>query len=874
VALLLTSSAPVLAQAAGNSATDAAAMPGAGGATQPQEEAGADLGGDIVVTATRTAQTASKVPVSITAYSQAKLDQQGVRQIDDLYRLTPGVNFERTNLRSNISIRGISSGAGASTTGIYVDDTPIQVRVIGYSASNAYPAVFDLARVEVLRGPQGTLFGAGSEGGTIRFIQESPSLTQFSGYSRAELATTEGGDLSYEGGVAIGGPIVEDKIGFRASAYFRRDGGYIDRVIGLPTVRSANGSAGATDSLLFNTTGIGREDSNSTETTSARLAVTFAPTETLTITPSVIYQKVKSPDYITQFWPAASDKGATDLRTPMWIPTVDATHVAIPGAPTTEPLNDRFWLPSLAIKLDLGGVELFSNSSYFDRASHFTPNYTQLYELTYARRQVVQAGDFAISPQDNYQKNFTQEVRLQSANADARLRWVAGAFYTHNKQRSIQDSRVNFVSQVPSIANATVPGFPAPLPAVNNGAPFGPGYSAYVNYYGMAPLNGVTTYFADLGTLDEQYAAFGEATFQVTERLALIAGVRVSRNKTSIDAIYDGPNSNLNAPRGYACVPGTGAPGAPACIPVGVGQFRPGEGPFAPAFANGSSSQSQDAVTPKFGVSFQATSRNLLYATVAKGFRPGGAQPRQPSTCNDQLVALGYVDANGRADAPIGYDSDSVWSYEAGTKNRIGRIQLDLSGYYVKWNNIQSSVSLSTCVQSIIDNLGSATSRGFDLQAQLPLFENLLLSSTVAYNKTTFDQATVLGGRTLYTDGSGVPGSGAPWTITVSGQYDFDLLDRRGYVRSDYTHASRFRRSGASDPGTVSYDVMLPPRPATNQVNARVGLTFDGLDASLFVNNMLNSLPSLGLTRNINQPVYTDYTFRPRTVGLTVAYRY
>jgi iron complex outermembrane receptor protein len=606
----------------------------------------------------------------------------------------------------------------------------------------------------------------------------------------------------------------------------------------------------------------------------ARLALTFAPTETLTITPSVIYQKIHSPDYITQFWPAASDKGATDLRTPMWVPTVDATHVAIPGAPTTEPLSDRFWLPSLAIKVDLGGVELFSNSSYFDRASHFTPNYTQLYELTYARRQVVQAGDFAISPQDNTQQNFTQEVRLQSADADARLRWVVGGFYTHNKQRSVQDSRVNFVSLVPSIANATVPGYPAPLPAMNGGAPFGPGYSAYVNYYGMAPLNGVTTYYADLRTLDEQYAAFGEATFQVTSRLALIAGVRVSRNKTGIDAIYDGPNSNLNAPRGYACMPGTGAPGAPACIPVGVGQYAPGQGPFATAFANGSSSQSQNAVTPKFGVSFQATDRNLLYATVAKGFRPGGAQPRQPSTCNDQLVALGYVDANGRAEAPVAYDSDSVWSYEGGTKNRIGRVQIDLSGYYVKWKNIQSSVSLSTCVQSIIDNLGSATSRGFDLQAQVPVFENLLLSTTVAYNKTTFDQATVLGGRTLYTDDSAVPGSGAPWTVTVSGQYDFDLFDRRGYLRADYTHASRFRRTGASDPGTVSYDLMVPPRPATNQVNARLGLTFEGLDASLFVNNMLNSLPSLGLSRNINQPVYTDYTFRPRTIGLTVAYRY
>lgn len=858
VAALLSSSAPVWAQTV-PPAPDAAA------------EAPAD---DIIVTANRTSQAASKVPLSLTAYSETKLDRQGIRQIDDLYRLTPGVNFEKTSLRSNISIRGISSTAGAATTGIYIDDTPIQVRVVGYSANNTYPAIFDLERVEVLRGPQGTLFGAGSEGGTIRFIQQGPSLDSYSGYARGELATTDGGAASYELGGAIGGPIIRDVLGFRVSAYFRRDGGYIDRVIGLPTVTSSNGSAGPENSLLFNPTGIGRKDSNSTDTTSVRAALEFAPTGNLSITPSFLYQKVHSPDNISLFWSALSDKGASDLRAPMWIPTVDSSHIAIPGAPLTEPLDDRFYLPALAVKWKLGGIEIFSNTSYFDRKSYYVPNYTQTYELSYARRQVPVAGDFAISPQTNTQHNFTEELRVQSANPNARFSWVVGGFYTHNKQRSEQNSMVNFVSLVPSIANATVPGYPTPLPAVNNGPPFGPGYSAYVNYYGMLPLNGVTTYYADLQTLDEQIAGFGQATFKVTPRLSLIAGVRVSRNKTGIDAIYNGPNSNLNAPHGLACVPGTGGPGAPACVAVAVGQYAPGEGPFAPAFANGSSSQWQTAVTPKFGISYQATDRNLFYATISKGYRPGGAQPRQPSTCNDQLVALGYVDSNGKASSPTTYASDTVWSYEIGAKNKIGRLQIDASAYYIKWNDIQSTVSLSSCLQTVIDNLGSATSRGFDFQAQIRPIDAVLLAVSAAYNDTTFDEATVLGGRTIYTKGSAVPGSGAPWTVTTTGEYDFNIFRRDAYLRGDYTYASRFSRSGATDSGTVSYDYMLQPRPETHLVNARIGVTLDSLDVSLFANNLFNSLPSLGLTRSINQPVYTDYTFRPRTFGLTAAYRY
>ena len=118
--------------------------------------------GEILVTATRQEENLSDVPLSVAAYSQESLDQQGVRTIDDISRITPGVTLTRGDQRNagaaNIAIRGISSTAGSATTGIYIDDTPIQIRSIGFSAFSPFPAVFDLERVEVLRGPQGTLF--------------------------------------------------------------------------------------------------------------------------------------------------------------------------------------------------------------------------------------------------------------------------------------------------------------------------------------------------------------------------------------------------------------------------------------------------------------------------------------------------------------------------------------------------------------------------------------------------------------------------------------------------------------------------------------------------------------------------------------------
>jgi iron complex outermembrane receptor protein len=173
--------------------------------------------------------------LNITAYTAEQMDDQGVRQMDDLARLTPDLQFTHTsgaagNNSSNIAIRGVFSDVGAATTGIYIDDTPIQMRNVGYWNANAFPQIFDLERVEVLRGPQGTLFGAGAEGGAVRFITPEPGLKKYSGYARTELAGTVSGDPSYEAGGAVGGPIVEDKLGFRVSAWGRTDGGYIDRV--------------------------------------------------------------------------------------------------------------------------------------------------------------------------------------------------------------------------------------------------------------------------------------------------------------------------------------------------------------------------------------------------------------------------------------------------------------------------------------------------------------------------------------------------------------------------------------------------------------------------------------------------------------------
>src|SRR5581483_8372045 len=328
----------------GDNAIAQTAPPGSGGIEQ------------VVVTATRRAEDIERVPASVSAFTTERMDQLDVKNFADLVKFTPGVTFN-TNT-DNISIRGINSTAGDATTGIYIDDTPIQLRTLGFGSDNTLPAVFDLQRVEVLRGPQGTLFGAGSEGGTIRYITPQPSLTDYSVYAKSEVSFTQYGAPSYEAGVAVGGPIVDERLGFRVSGWWRHDGGYIDQI---------NYLTGAT--IDSNT--------NRTNTLVLRGALTWQPFDQLTITPSVFFQErhVHNND---QYWVAISNPGSGNYKT---------------GTPELMGDHDRFTLPALKIDYDLGGAEFISNTSYFDRKQVVQDYSATLYNLSYFQQIVAVSED-------------------------------------------------------------------------------------------------------------------------------------------------------------------------------------------------------------------------------------------------------------------------------------------------------------------------------------------------------------------------------------------------------------------------------------------------------------------------------------------------
>ncbi|HWJ86806.1 MAG TPA: TonB-dependent receptor [Pelagibacterium sp.] len=766
---------------------------------------------DIIVTATRREESIREVPQSIAAYSQEQMDKQGVRDVGDIARLTPGISFSRTNgLGSMISMRGISSGAGSATVGVYIDDTPIAQRATiasGNFSSNAYPQIFDLERVEVLRGPQGTLFGASSEGGAIRFITPTPSLTQMSVYGRGELGWTEGGANSYEAGVAVGGPLVVDKVGFRASVWHRTDGGFVDRL---------DSRSGRVDD----------ENANEQRTLAARFALRFQPTERLSITPSVFYQRINLDD-MQAIWLPNNDPRYQHLNY-----TDQSQNKYGHAYPLRQPFNQNFVLPALKLEYEADGFDIISNTSYYRRkeagVTDFTPFEVPMWTTIFTGVTVPLPDNVNdVAPGFDNQKNnfFTQEVRIQNNNPDARLNWTIGGFYSKNKVSTFRSVENKFLGQL--LLDTGMMPCATPDACVEMA-------------FGVPLVDGRFLFVGDTTTWDTQLAGFGQVDLRLTDKLTLTGGIRVSKTKFKFENLADGPVN----------------------------------GPPAPRLDIGSSNETP--VTGMVSVSYKADNGNLYYASVSDGFRIGGANvPIYNQGCD--------VDAVGGV--PTTYDSDRVRNYEAGAKLSFANnaIQFDGSVFLIKWKNRIGNVAIppvGACPLSFTDNLGDVTSYGFDMLVRVRPAAGLTLTAAVGDANATYDEDFFsTNTQTKPTVSKGDAISGSRTTFTLSADYAFQLNASTDlYMRGDYTYTGRNDRGSGLNPNNAVYDPTASndPGPTNNVVNARIGARVSGLDISAFVNNLFDENYLMdGDALGFGSPLHGAYLYnRPRSYGVTVAYRY
>jgi len=379
---------------------------------------------EVTVTATRREESVLKVPISIAALTQDDLTARGAISIADISAMTPGLQFDLAypgiSTYTTIAIRGMNANIGASVIGVYIDDTPIMVRLPANGGDGAaFPVVFDFNRVEVDRGPQGTLFGASSEGGAVRFITNQPSLTDFGGQAHAQVGWTEYGGLSYETAAAVTGPLVDDKVGFRISLWESRDGGYVDRIQPYAP---------------FDV--VGRND-NTDNKLAIRGALAFKVSDDIRITPSLSYQSIQA-DNSGQFTGNVfSNPSAGEFYDSRLMP---------------EYSTDHDFLPSLKIEAHLPFADLTSATSYWHRQLDVTFDATGLvgtlgiinYGNPLGPDFPTSLADYApgLSPQT--ERAFTQEVRLAS-NQPGFVSWVAGVFYDHRYQSDIFSLYSNLV---------------------------------------------------------------------------------------------------------------------------------------------------------------------------------------------------------------------------------------------------------------------------------------------------------------------------------------------------------------------------------------------------------------------------------------------
>jgi len=522
---------------------------------------------EIVVTASKRAETLQSAPMSVTALTGDQLSQHQVTSLDDYVKMLPSVSYQSFGPgQSQINFRGITTGGDGvavgplPTVGVYVDETPVTTI---FQALDIH--TYDMARIEALSGPQGTLYGASSLSGTLRLITNKPVIGKWEGGVDVGGSKYGPGDVggSFEGFLNV--PI-NDRMAARVMAFVEHDGGYINNTPVSRTylrpqyIDPNNPSLGTFNSpLTVNNNKYAENNFNAVDSYGGRAALKVDLDENWTLTPTVFMQNQLARGTFL-FDPNAGDLNVHDFA--------------------REFNRDDWELASLTLQGKVSDWDLTYNGAYLSRRvdnvsdySYFVVGYDAYVGYTFLRDSLQRDIDptQTVHTFDQYLKQ-SHELRFSSP-ADRRLRMTAGAYMQRQIDKHIADYRVA------GLANA-----------VNAFSPSIPG----------APPDDV--FYTDARRVDRDYALFAEGAFDITKELTLIAGVRgfVAYNTM---AGFSGGASGLAAAAG---VLGCSAPATVISCP------------------NFDKTYHETGETHKLELKWQLDPAKMLYAIYSTGFRPGG----------------------------------------------------------------------------------------------------------------------------------------------------------------------------------------------------------------------------------------------------------
>ena len=757
---------------------------------------------EIIVTAQKRSESEQNVPLSMTTFSGVALQEKAINTFFDYATKVPNLAFAPTGdgvgTARTVSIRGVS---GNNVTSFYIDDTPLP--------DSIDPRVLDIDHIEVLRGPQGTLYGARSMGGLVRIVTKEPDINEFSAIVHGGVSDTARTDQpNYTGDGVVNIPLIQDHAALRLSAFYDEEAGYFKR-----SYCTNPAAAMALTCTPLATTGITTIDNvGAIDTYGGAAGLTLKLGDSLTIRPKVMEQRADYNGFPMADYATTPGNGigypvptpATGAATPSEMVPSSFTQARWFNVP--EGGYDEWTLTSIGVHWKTGIGELVSSSAYFSRKVVETEDET---DFVYAAITSGAGGEpepSAITEEKDYQE-FVQEVRFVSA-LQGPVQFVAGGFYSDTH------GRLPFASYIPP---ATAPGLDATLLGPGGGQ-LTPGYPNLI-------------FAQDFHTDIKEPAVFGELSYQPIDPLKLTAGLRWYQVKTSSD--------------GYELGLATGG---------------------GPAVASPPATQTENGVNPKFEADYHLTPDQMVYVNVAKGFRPGGIVPIVPSgeagTATDCTAALKQVDPNITIAQTRSFQSDSLWNYEIGTKTEWmdHRLSVDAAAFYIKWNNIQQEILLS-CGFQYTANAGAAVSKGGELEVHARPTEPLQLSLGLGYQDAKITEASVDSPQTVGSPIYQVP----DWTANGSVSYTTQLTSTWKMVDgADYSYIGR-SYSGNNDPG----DPRL--RPSYRLINARFAFNHGLLEVALVGKNLANEVANLGDSRSIAAETPGRprlFVNQPRTIGV------
>ena len=439
---------------------------------------------EITVTAQKRSESLQKVPLSIVAFTADSIAETGVQDFASLAARIPGVTLNSAGPgQSSYSIRGVASvGGNSPTTGLYIDDTPILPSGGDGASAGIEPDLFDLARIEVLRGPQGTLYGASSMGGTIKLITNQPNLTK-----QEAAVSLEGSDTAHGGGNArldamYNLPLIEDRVALRVVGTYKHFSGFIDREVGVwapnpgvaPSFPAYPVSPSKPSSIV--------RDVNTEDLYSLRTQLKVAVSDAFSITPSVWVQDLQMGGLPNYDVPSGQAGG----------PLVQARPFNL-----SEAYSDRFVLSNLTMTYELGWGSLLSTTSYMHRQETNPDDETEALEITIPQGQFVPNVYAPIVTT----RELTEELRLAFGSAGSALTGVVGAYFNNSNRHYY----VNYLT--PNYAQL-----------------FGNSYTTNT-LLGGGPLSDVN-YSQHGDYAPKQSAVFAELNYALTDKLKATAGLR------------------------------------------------------------------------------------------------------------------------------------------------------------------------------------------------------------------------------------------------------------------------------------------------------------------------------------------------------------